>query len=188
MTTNPKSSAPFPFSDDQLNALEKLLFSDDLDRESLDLFGIHGLLCAFAVGPLKPDPCSWPRLILDEHDSLVGEAITWFNQSLKTLFMHIQNQLNTEESFPLPEEIYEDETALRNWCMGFVEGFLLNEEAWFAHQDESAVAALMLPVMSHSGLFDDEYFKEFKTRQDIYVKMISDIPENLIDLFLLYHS
>lgn len=188
MTTKPKPSAPFPFSDDQLNALEKLLFSDDLDRESPDLFGIHGLLSAFAVGPSTPDPSSWPRLILDEHDSLAGEAITAFNQSLKSLFRHVQNQLNTEENLSLPEEIYEDETALRNWCMGFVEGFLLNEEAWFARQDESAVAKLMLPMMSHSGLFDDEYFKEFKNRQDIYIQMISDIPENLVDLFLLYHA
>ena len=39
-----------------IERLEELLFSDTLEDEALDYFGVHGLVCASVVGPVNlPD-------------------------------------------------------------------------------------------------------------------------------------
>jgi uncharacterized protein len=181
------SLSSFPFSEAELDNLESILFDADLQQESFDPFGLHGMISSFVIGPGSIPQTDWISHILgDTGGLLASDKRALLENSLTTLAQHILNQVNVEQEIRLPEEIFTDEIALRNWCIGFVEGFLLNEDAWFIDQDEATVAILMLPVMTHSGLFEDEYFREFKKQDQLMAKMVNELPENLLDLYLLY--
>jgi len=178
----------FPFSKLEIDQLEALLFSADHDQESFDLFGFHGIVCASVI---SPEPLLLPILteqIVGSAEALQDSEAKLVEQSVDKLSHHFLQQLNSGNPVQLPNEVLNNEIALTNWCIGFIEGFLSQEEIWFENQDETEVAALMLPIMTHSGLFEDEFFKTHKNKNDILIKMIADIPDNLLDLFLLYHS
>ncbi|MDG9667467.1 YecA family protein [Hahella sp. CR1] len=181
-------SEAFPFTSQEIDHLESLLFDNDQEEENLDLFGIHGLLSAFAVGPADADVNEWLRLILDGSCQLESQELEEIKQSILRLFKHIEQQLHSEENVSVPEEIFDDEDALANWSAGFIEGFLSNEKLWFEGYDEAAVASLLLPMMAHSELFEDEDFEDIKHNDKLMAEMADQIPENLTDLYLLYHA
>lgn len=182
------SLSSFPFSEQELNSLENVLFDPALEEESPDLFGIHGMLCAFVICPESVPEASWLGYIIGDYHKLADDRLQLVSRLIQSLAHHISEQLKRGQEIRLPEEIFENETALSNWCIGFVEGFLVHEKAWFENQDEPTVAALMLPVMTHSGLFVDDFFKELHKQDETMAKMLSDIPGNLLDLYLLYQS
>ena len=178
----------FPFSEQELSCLENVLFDAELEEESPDLFGIHGMLCAFTICPESVPVSAWLEHIVGDGSKLSDERLQLVNGLIQALAQHIAEQLRRGQEIQLPEEIFNNETALSNWCVGFVEGFMVHENAWFEGQDEPTIAALMLPVMTHSGLFVDDFFRELHKQDESMAKMLNDIPGNLLDLYLLYQT
>ncbi|HCP20229.1 MAG TPA: YecA family protein, partial [Marinobacter hydrocarbonoclasticus] len=78
--------------------------------------------------------------------------------------------------------------ALENWCAGFVDTFLEHEEAWLQAADEDEVADLMVPMLTLSGLFEDEDFQKVRNDEKLSAKMAEAIPDSLTDLYLLFHA
>ena len=79
--------------------------------------------------------------------------------------------------------------ALENWCAGFVDTFLEHEEAWLvAASSEEDVADLMVPMLTLSGLFDDEDFQKARNNEKLSARMADTIPDSLTDLYLLFHA
>jgi len=177
-----------PLSPADISALEDLLFDDRFAEDSLDYFGIHGALSALAVGPCPMTPEAWVELAFGRPVT-AGEVkeYDWVTQTLTRLFHNIRNELDQEEPIELPAETYEDRDALTNWCAGFVEAFLANEEQWFKQKQE-LVAELLLPIMALSNLFDDEDFTEITSNPKLMAQLSEQIPETLTDLYLLFHS
>ncbi|OZG71308.1 metal-binding protein containing [Hahella sp. CCB-MM4] len=178
----------FPFSTDFLDSIESILFDNDQEDDCLDLFGIHGLVCSFLVAPETPERNQWLLFIIGDNSNLDEDQKATLEQAITQLQHHISEQLESEEEFTLPEETYDDDNALVNWCAGFVEGFLACEQAWFQDQDEANVAGLLLPIMAHSELFQDDDFEDIRRNDKLMAQMVSEIPENVVDLFLLYRS
>ena len=105
------------------------------------------------------------------------------------MLTRIERQLASDEEFTLPCELVvgdeTDESKLRGWCIGFMEGVFLREDVWF-EDDEDEVSELLLPIMVISGLFDEQPdFAEIGSDIELLESMAEQIPEILTTLFLL---
>ena len=81
-----------------------------------------------------------------------------------------------------------DDDSLANWCIGFMVAHFLDEDRWFA-QNEQEVCELLLPIMLASGLFDDEKeFQDIRKDSQLTEDMCSQIPEVLMELYLMFNS
>ena len=183
-----KNTNASPLSSADISALEEILFDDLFAEDSLDYFGIHGALSALAVGPCEMTSDDWIELAFGRPiNASEVKAYDLVADTLTRIFHNIRSELNQEEPIELPAETYEDREALTNWCAGFVEAFLANEEQWF-EQKQELVAELLLPIMALSNLFDDEDFAEITANPKLMAQLSEQIPEVLTDLYLLFHS
>lgn len=184
------SLLPSSISDQDIDALEDILFEDEFAEDALDYFGVHGLVCALVVGPVEINNDEFTKLIFDTHQNITPDQLQTAEAIISKLRNCIFTELSSGATLELPmydeeEDIYEE--AMINWCAGFVEGFLANEPEWFS-RDQDLVAELLLPIMSLSQLFDDEDFSEIISNQKIMDQFEEQLPELMTDLFLFFHS
>ncbi|HSG03842.1 MAG TPA: YecA family protein [Marinobacterium sp.] len=178
----------------ELDTLEAFLISDQVSETALDLIGAHGLLCALNIAPTRTPQSEWMALIFDgEPQWQSPEQRTEIETLLTKLDSTVSNDLSADQEVPLPFELTlevedEDETAdVTIWSEAFMEGVFLNEADWF-EPDEETVAGLLLPIMVASELFDDPEIQEIRKDRALSEEMCDQIPEVLIDLYLLYHA
>lgn len=112
--------------------------------------------------------------------------------TLLALKAHIGRQLAADEEFELPCDLdlgeEPDDSDLRGWCIGFMEGVFLREAAWFETAEEE-VSEMLLPIMVGSGLFDDQpEFSDIAADANLMDDMIVQIPEALTALYLLCNA
>ena len=62
------------------------------------------------------------------------------------------------------------------------------EEKWMEEAAEEEVADLMVPILTLSGLFEDEDFQRAREDEQVAGRMAEAIPDSLTDLYLLFHS
>ena len=80
-----------------------------------------------------------------------------------------------------------EENSLTDWCVGFMEGMLSNEEAWYEH-DEDAIIELTLPMVTISGLVEDEELDKLRANRKLLQQLAREIPEVLTELYLFFHA
>tara|TARA_R110000868_G_scaffold90320_5_gene250845 strand:+ start:29418 stop:30008 length:591 start_codon:yes stop_codon:yes gene_type:complete len=178
---------------DQLQRLQQFLDADDLHDEALDYMAACGYLAALSVSPAEVSSEEWLAELFAETPNYTDEQqqaeIVGTLEELKT---RIARELASDEDLELPCELSlgdePDYSDLRSWCIGFMEGVFLREEAWFEN-DEEMVSELLLPVMVGSGLFAEEpEFAEIAEDQDMVEDMMEHIPGVLTQLFLLFNA
>ncbi|WP_165667730.1 UPF0149 family protein [Metapseudomonas otitidis] len=178
---------------EQLSRLQAFLDADDLHEEALDYVAAHGYLTALNISPEPVPDREWIDALFAEpphyRDAAEHEAI---EESLLQLKAHIARQLASDEDLELPCDLdlgeEPDDSDLRGWCIGFMEGVFLREAAWFEHAEEE-VSELLLPIMVGSGLFDEQpEFADIAADRGLVDEMIEQIPELLTALFLLCHA
>ena len=83
-----------------------------------------------------------------------------------------------------------EESELEIWAQAFMEGVFMREDEWFGEgsDKEEAIAELMLPIMVASNLFEEKEFTEIRKNRVISEQMANEIPEILVDLYLLFHA
>lgn len=176
-------------TDQDVETLESILFAPGQSDEALDVFGLHGVVTASVVGPV---PLSVEQIygIATGQPEGGGEAVPAEFQSLVSrLARSIQQELEQGQTLELPEP-EDDETAeeaLENWCAGFTDTFLLDEDQWVG-EDEETVGQLVTPILTLSNLFDDEAFQQARKDPKRLTDYADAIPELLTDLYLHYHS
>ncbi len=175
-------------SNAEIEALEDILFAEPWGEDALDFFGLHGVICASVVGPVQ---LSTDRVFLLAAglDALPQAGVPEpFSTLVLQLADALANSLDMGESLELPEpEDGDPMNALENWCAGFVDTFLEHEDEWL-NIDEAETADLVVPMMTLSGLFDDEDFQKVRDSEQLTQKMAEAIPESLTDLYLLFHA
>ncbi|MCP5160476.1 MAG: YecA family protein [Hahellaceae bacterium] len=179
-----------PITEPEIKRLEALLLDEIPESEALDYFGVHGLICANIIGPSPLDHDLLLEIILGQDPaSISAEMMSEISMLIEKIQNSIATTLNQEDEVEVPSPDNEDdfESAIQNWCAGFVEAFLENEEAWFV-RDEETVAELLLPVMSLSDLFDDEEFQVIKQNGKLMFQFAEQLPELITDIFLFFHS
>jgi len=179
-----------PLTDEALARLDDYLAAERLGEEAPDVIGAHGYLVALAVSPRDIAPEQWIAELFEEEppfDSVAErDEILGLLATLKTNAGSILERGHWVE---LPFDTELDEAgemtaAIEDWCAGFMQGVFLDEAAWFS-QDESHVAALLLPFMALSGLFDDEpEIAEMVTEDDQFAALARQLPELTLDLYL----
>ncbi|MCV6589806.1 MAG: YecA family protein [Marinobacterium sp.] len=190
------SYAVTPLTDDELDRLDDFFYSDAAPEESLDLIGVHGLLCAVNIGPEKIEADEWLDVIFN------GEEPQWQSAGEKTeiedlllrLAKEIGSTLYNDEELDVPCDLTivpepgEDLSDLVAWTQAFMEGVFLREELWLDGPQADQSAELLLPIMVISDLFDEKEMKQMRKDKSICAGMCAQVPELLIDLFLLFHA
>lgn len=175
---------------ERLARLQDFLNADNLHEEALDYMATHGYLTALAICQEQVPEREWIDVLFAEPPQYKDSAEQHeIESSLKELSAYITRKLTCDEGLELPCELSlgddPDESDLRGWCIGFMEGVFLREEAWF-EQAEEEVSSLLLPIMVGSGLFDDQpEFQEIIADEALVEDMMLQIPELLTHLYLL---
>ena len=175
---------------EQLSRLKAFLDADDLHEEALDYVAAHGYLTALSICPQEVPDREWIDALFAEPPHYRSDAEREeIESSLVKLKAHIARQLASDEDMDLPCELDlgndPDDSDLRGWCIGFMEGVFLREAVWF-EDAEDEVSELLLPIMSVSGLFDEEpEFGEVAADRTLLDSMVEQIPEVLTELFLV---
>lgn len=182
-------------SAENIEQLENILFSEDITDEALDYFGLHGLICSTIVGPVKLSNDRVIEVIFgNEMPSLPEQDRQFLYQTIDEISRSIKEQLLDESDIHLP---YVDEhdseldshydACLESWCTGFMEGFFVSEKSWFT-KGEDIAAELLLPIMALSGLFESDEFEEIRNNSKLMAQFEEVMPDQLVDIFLFYHS
>lgn len=178
---------------EQLTRLQVFLDADELHDEALDYVAAHGYLTALSICSEPVPDREWIDALFAEEphyaDDTEREAI---ESTLVLLKAHIARQLASDEEFELPCELDlgddPDDSDLRGWCIGFMEGVFLREAAWF-ETAEDEVSEMLLPIMVGSGLFDEQpEFSDIAADANLMDDMIVQIPEALTALYLLCNA
>ena len=175
---------------EQLSRLQAFLDADDLHEEALDYVAAHGYLTALCICPDQVPEREWIDALFAEQphyrSDIEREEVEITLQLLKA---HIARQLASDDEPEIPCELdlgdEPDDSDLRGWCIGFMEGVFLREAVWF-EDAEDEVSELLLPIMVASGLFDEQpEFAEIARDRQLVDTMVEQIPELLTALFLL---
>jgi uncharacterized protein len=178
---------------EQLTRLQAFLDADELHDEALDYIAAHGYLTALSICPEKVPEREWIDALFSEAPHYRSEAEQEeIEATLIQLQSHIARQLASDDEPEVPCELdlgdEPDDSDLRGWCIGFMEGVFLREAVWF-DDAEDEVSELLLPIMVGSGLFDEQpEFVEIATDRDLVDSMVEQIPELLTALFLLCNA
>ncbi len=173
-------------------SLDNLLEQYAVDEGTLDYHGVQGFITALAICPVELTREETFEAIFDGTPSIPEVDQIRLDELLAQIVMDVDRGFNDdEEGFTLSCEDELDnpeDDALANWAIGFMVAHLLDEDSWFV-QNEQEVCELLLPVMLASGLFDDEKeFKEIRKDPKLTEDMCSQIPEVLMELYLMFNS
>ena len=168
-------------------SLRKAL-AEGLSRAPDSLFTFveaHGLATAMAVAPALPE--GWQEQAnLEETDMDADVA----NQ-LEQLRQRLSSQLGFGEPVALPcrlDPFVDDEgNDLCAWCFGFISGVLLDEDRWYA-DDEEGMAHRLLPMLLFSGLDEDDALDALWQDEAMARKLARAIPDMVEELFLHFHA
>ncbi|HTN35112.1 MAG TPA: YecA family protein [Marinobacter sp.] len=176
-------------SDSDIEALEDILFAEPWSEDALDFFGLHGVVCASVVGPVELSVEDIFRLVTNTDTVPEGGVPEAFKRCVGQLALAMAHSLDMGQALELPEpEDGDPMNALENWCAGFVDTFLEHEEEWLERSSEEETADLMIPMLTLSGLFDDEDFQTVRKSEKLSRQMADAIPDVLTDLYLLFHA
>ncbi|PTQ88523.1 YecA family protein [Agitococcus lubricus] len=171
----------YALSEQTLNQLEDYLDSED-NEHGLNFCGTHGFLCAITVGPTVAQH-TWLDVLFEGEvaTDIVPDLLAW-QKSIHALLYH-------EETVRPPCELMveQEENDLTDWCIGFMEGMLSNEEAWYA-QHEDTIIELTLPIVTISGLVEDDELNKIRRNRKLLQQLAREIPEVLTELYLFFHA
>lgn len=178
-----------------IEQLEDILFTDEIADETLDYFGLHGLVCSSVVGPVSLSAEQIIEILFGhEKPALRQEDEVFIKQAIHDISTAIRLELLDESDVHLPyiDESESDipghyDACLESWCCGFLEGFFAHEKAWFT-KGEDVAAELLLPIMALSGLFESDEFEEIRRNNKLMSQFEEVMPDQLVDIFLFYHS
>jgi len=182
-------------SEQLIEQLEELLFSDQLAEDALDYFGLHGLICASVVGPEEMPKSAISQIVFGTQPLPFNDVqLSAFDDFINTVSNTIKESLleGREIDLPYSEEVNNDDSShydacIESWCAGFIEGFFYAEKKWFS-RGEDITAELLLPIMALSGLFDSGEFKMIRDNEKLMSQFEEIMPDQLVDIFLFYHS
>lgn len=172
-----------------IEALEDILFAEPWGDDALDFFGLHGVVCASVVGPVELSVEDIFRLATGTENVPDNGVPGTFKRCVGELAQVMVHALDMGQSLELPEpEDGDPMNALENWCAGFVDTFLEYEEEWLEEASEEEIADLLVPMLTLSGLFEDEDFEKARKSEKLSQQMADAIPDALTDLYLQFHA
>lgn len=168
--------------------LAELFQSETFPEEAMDLFELHGFFSALAIVPVSGGSAAWLPVVMGDEAYPLEEPVL---RLLVRLSEGIAAELDSGEGLELPMELLPDDEEegelLRSWCLGFVQGQMLGDEAWFGG-DADQVAALSLPMAALSGAMEEEDLGELLSTAARRSALAEQIPDSLDELFLYFRE
>lgn len=180
-------------TDEELETLGVLLETEAERQDSFDFFAVHGLITALLAGPVDFDVKQVWDSAFDEKLGFSKDERAQVNELLIKLSKEIQAWLDSGQDFPVPADLTlvddeEDEPPLESWAIGYMTAVMLQEEDWYAENEEK-VAEGLFPLMYASGLFADEpEMADIDEDLELSNQMCGNIPAAVIQVYLLLHS
>lgn len=178
--------------DDELETLGVLLEEEAERQDSFDFFAIHGLLTAMISGPVEFDIKQVWEYGFEENLGFSPAKKEQVENILLKLAKEIQAWLDCGQDFPIPAELTliddDEEPPLESWAMGYMTAVLVQEEQWYAN-NEDTVAQHLFPIMYASGLFmDEEEMADIDEDISLSNQMCANIPAAVVELYLFLHA
>lgn len=171
------------------------LLEDFLDGEEntdgLDFVATHGFLSAVTVGPRTPPVAAWIKVLFDDQPvcadatkaTAITEALVAWQKEIHATLYHGQ-----PVTLPCPLVLKTNEpTALNDWCVGFMEGMFMEEDSWYAG-DEDLIADLTLPMVVLSDLIDEPELQPLRRDPKLSRELAQQIPDVLTELYLHFYA
>ena len=179
-------------TDDEIERLDALLEAEAERQDSFDFFAIHGLITGLLVGPLDFDVQQVWELAFEEQLGFSAAEKAEVNKLFLKLMKEIQAWLDSGLDLPIPADLTlddpEGEPPIESWAMGFMSAVLMQDEAWYANNEET-VAQHLFPLMYASGLFMDEpEMADIDEDAELSDQICSTIPAAVVELYLLLHA
>jgi uncharacterized protein len=146
-----------PFTDADLDRLERYLQADERADHTLPADAIQGLLAAVVSAPAPIPAERWRPWVLGEEATFADAAEREEIEGLLDRFLEATaRQLNEDVGFDFVlygEEGTEEEFAA--WCEGYLMGVELAEPGWAEVADEDLVEEMLLPFFVLSGRWQE---------------------------------
>ncbi len=170
----------------KVDQLETFLFSPALEETAMDYYEIVGAVTANLVSPVELSSAMLAELITgQETNATLPKEIQDIILEIKS---KVQKGIEQDERLLLPTESGSELESIQNWCSGFCQVYFCSEEQWLS-ADEGAVAEMMFPILSLSGLMDeDESFIDVSSNDELIESFCDQLPELVLDLYLLFHA
>jgi len=182
-----------PLSDDELDELDRFLMSDATNEESMDIAMLDGFLTALAIGPNTLPPSRWMPVIWG--GEMVWESEAQAKRMMSLVFRHANDILFTLRSYPDDFEplLYEREhegkkiPIIDEWCIGFVQGMALDEEAWRPLLDSEEGEDMVFPIMLYGTEAGWEQLRDdpaLENRHEEFAAALGDSVIAIMDWWL----
>ena len=162
--------------------------SDEIPEAAMDLFELHGFMTALAIIPQATEQGAWLPEVMGDDESLPEPGLI---ELMQRMIGGIAEELDSGDGVELPMELLPDDEEegelLSSWCLGFVQGQMLNDEAWYSG-DVEHVAALSLPMAAFSGAMEEEDLGELTKTPSQRKALAEHIPPSLDELFLYFRE
>ncbi|MBD3670114.1 MAG: YecA family protein [Gammaproteobacteria bacterium] len=172
----------------QWEEMGEFFHAEQTPDEVMDLFELHGFMTALAILPEPSSQDAWLGAVMGDSGVEPPERI---RELMQTMLQGIANELDSGDGVEMPMELLPDDEEegefLRSWCLGFIEGQMLNEEPWF-QQDPDRVAGLCLPIAAFSGAVDEEDLGGLLADASQRERLAQQIPDSLDELFLHFRE
>lgn len=160
-------------------------------EDALEAVSVHGSLTFLALLDCRECPAEWLDLIWgDDLGQLPKANLTdWIVQS-ELLLADIVSALHdgTTPTLPFDSTLAWEDSDQQAWCVGFMMTLFAIGDRLPKH-DGQAWAEALLPIEVGSGLFvEDAEFKPLYADAELLSSLLEQIPENLVDLFLLLNA
>lgn len=175
------------FTDDDEQAL-MLLLDELASDDTLDYAATHGLICAVVAGPDVTEE-EWLSTVFDGAPAFpeAGQDARCIGL-LRLLHADIAHRFYGNERIRLPCPLRPGHERLESWSVGFMEGVFLHEADWLGDDANAEITHLLLPMMVESDLIDLPETQEIRRNRTLREAMARELPENLTDLYLLFHG
>jgi uncharacterized protein len=136
--------------DEQMEALDHFLMSDDSPEECMMLCDLDGFLTGIAIGPELIPPSEWWPAIWGSK----GPAFKTAAQAQSVLraimnrYNHILMEVAAREINPIFTEAYTGEVIASDWAEGFMQAVYLRPGSWDKLLDDDDGFQLLVPIMA----------------------------------------
>jgi len=175
-------------NDEQLEQLDECIEQLYTSEDDANLYVVLGYLTAQALPPETSNSASW----LEQLFTVCGdqaicqtliELLTLATEAAKKGFYQGSG---VELPFEMNLEVESNEIA--DWCAGFMQAVVEQEDTWFASQEQD-MAELLLPIMALSGLFADEpEFIEIEEDPQLMAQLTKQLPDLLLDIYCQFNA
>lgn len=166
--------------------MDEFALEDALEAES-----VHGVLSFLAItGRVTATddlaPMAWGEDLAKVPEQALFEWSQYCTQQLSDLAGLLHDGVSPQ--LPFEPTLDWQDSAQQAWCVGFMMALFEGSDGLPQH-DTQAWAEAILPIEVGSGLFaDSPEFASFYQDPELLSSLLEQIPELLIDLFLLLHT